>query len=259
MIIQYCSDLHLEFRENLRYITTNPIPPLGDVLILAGDVTTFTRIKVQQSFFDYLSDNFKVTYWIPGNHEYYDGDIRERAGSIKEKIRDNVLLVNNQSFMHGTTRIICSTLWSHISEATRTRAENSINDFNAILLNGKRFSTDDFNELHKTNLVFLKSELEDEWVGTTIVATHHVPTLMNYPKKYKNDPLNEVFASEQSQLILRASPDYWIYGHHHTNIPRFSIGKTQLLTNQLGYVRHHEHSSFNNSQCVTVAGDEAIA
>jgi len=96
-------------------------------------------------------------------------------------------------------------------------------------------------------------------VGTTIVATHHVPTLMNYPKKYKNDPLNEVFASEQSQLILRASPDYWIYGHHHTNIPRFSIGKTQLLTNQLGYVRHHEHSSFNNSQCVTVAGDEAIA
>jgi predicted phosphohydrolase len=101
MLIQYCSDLHLEFRENIRYITTNPIPPLGDVLILAGDVTTFTRIKVQQSFFDYLSDNFKVTYWIPGNHEYYDGDISERSGSIKEQIRDNVLLVNNQSFMHG--------------------------------------------------------------------------------------------------------------------------------------------------------------
>jgi len=157
MIIQYCSDLHVEFRENLRYITNNPLSPLGDVFILAGDVITFTRIKVQQSFFDYLSANFKVTYWIPGNHEYYDGDINERSGSIKEKIRDNVLLVNNQSFVHGTTRTICSTLWSHISEFTRTRAENSISDFNAILLNGKRFSTDDFNELHKTNLAFLKS------------------------------------------------------------------------------------------------------
>ncbi|MEO6685592.1 MAG: metallophosphoesterase [Dyadobacter sp.] len=252
MIIHYCSDLHLEFRENLQYLTRNPIPPSGDVLILAGDVTTFSRMKVLQSFFDYLSANFEMTYWIPGNHEYYDGDISERSGSTTEKIRDNVLLVNNQSFVHGTTRIICSTLWSHINEASRIRVENSISDFNAILLNGKRFSTDHFNDLHKTNLEFLKSELEEEWMGTTIVATHHAPTFTNYPKRYKNDPLNEVFASEQTPLILQTSPDYWIYGHHHTNTPSFTIGKTQLVTNQLGYVRHHEHGSFDNQRKIII-------
>jgi len=254
MKIQYCSDLHLEFRENLKYITKNPILPLGDVLILAGDVTTFSRMKAIQSFFDYLSANFAVTYWIPGNHEYYDGDISERSGSIKEKIRNNVLLVNNQFFVHGSTRVICSTLWSHISEANRTYVENSINDFNAILFNGKRFSIDAFNSLHQTNLAFLKSELEEEWMGTTIVATHHVPTFTNYPKKYQNDPLNEVFASEQTELIQQTSLDYWIYGHHHTNTSGFTIGKTQLLTNQLGYVRHHEHGSFDSSHIV-IASD----
>jgi hypothetical protein len=78
---------------------------------------------------------------------------------------------------------------------------------------------------------------------------------MNYPKKYKHDPLNEVFASEQGQLILQTSPDYWIYGHHHTNTPSFTIGKSQLLTNQLGYVSHHEQGSFDISRHIVIAND----
>jgi hypothetical protein len=39
MKIQYCSDLHLEFSINRNYILQNPIKPVGDVLILGGDVT----------------------------------------------------------------------------------------------------------------------------------------------------------------------------------------------------------------------------
>ena len=39
MKIQYCSDLHLEFTLNRNYILQNPIKPVGDVLILGGDIT----------------------------------------------------------------------------------------------------------------------------------------------------------------------------------------------------------------------------
>ena len=37
MKIQYASDLHLELRENMNYIKSNPLPVVGDILVLAGD------------------------------------------------------------------------------------------------------------------------------------------------------------------------------------------------------------------------------
>ena len=37
MKIQYASDLHLELRENMNYIKSNPLPVVGDILVLAGE------------------------------------------------------------------------------------------------------------------------------------------------------------------------------------------------------------------------------
>ena len=41
MIVQYCSNLHLEFYDNKKYVKENPIEPVGDMLILAGDIVNF--------------------------------------------------------------------------------------------------------------------------------------------------------------------------------------------------------------------------
>lgn len=38
MIIQYASDLHLEFSQNRDFVKANPISTQADILLLAGDI-----------------------------------------------------------------------------------------------------------------------------------------------------------------------------------------------------------------------------
>lgn len=52
--------------------------------------------------------------------------------------------------------------------------------------------------------------------------------------------------------FIEASPiDYWIYGHSHRNIDRM-IGRTQCLSNQLGYVSHEEHRTFDPAKAIVL-------
>lgn len=46
MLIQFCSDLHLEFYNNRQWLKANPLIPIGEILVIGGD--TF-----------YLNDNFQ--------------------------------------------------------------------------------------------------------------------------------------------------------------------------------------------------------
>jgi len=238
MTLQYASDLHLEFSQNQRFLKDNSIQPKGDVLILAGDVVPFAVLDQHDDFFDYLADHFDKTYWIPGNHEYYKFDLAKKCGTINETVRKNVHLVNNITIKQGDVRLILSTLWSHISPPNQWQMQRSISDFQAIKYNGDRFNVEQFNQQHDDCLEFITQALQQETAENTVVVTHHVPTLMNYPEQYKGDALNEAFAVELYDLIQATQPKAWVYGHHHFNTPDFHIGGTQILTNQLGYVKY---------------------
>ena len=248
MTIQYASDLHLEFPENKKFLQTNPLLPKGDILLLDGDIVPFGLLDKHKDFFTYLSDNFETTYWIPGNHEYYYFDVATKCGVINEKIKSNVFLVNNTSVLHQNTKLIFSTLWSKISTGNQWEIERSMSDFQVIKYNGYRFSADRFNQLHEDSIAFINKELKEQTTGNMVVATHHIPTFLHYPKQYKGDILNEAFAVELFDTIESSDINYWIYGHHHTNTPDFKIGKTTLLTNQLGDVQHNEHHLFSTQK-----------
>ena len=45
MKIQYFSDLHLEFEDNLNWIDNNAIERVGDILIIAGDLCPFVQLS----------------------------------------------------------------------------------------------------------------------------------------------------------------------------------------------------------------------
>jgi len=56
--------------------------------------------------------------------------------------------------------------------------------------------------------------------------------------------MNGAFTVELASFIETSPIEYWIYGHSHRNIDKI-IGKTQCVSNQLGYVFHNEHLSFD--------------
>lgn len=252
MKIQYCSDLHLEFPENKKFIDRHPLEPVGEVLLLAGDTLPFSLHKKEKAFIDYVADNFEAVYWIPGNHEYYHYDISTVTDPLLEQLRPNVWLVNNQCITYKSVNLICSTLWSKINIVNALDIQRSVSDFFAIAWKGQKFTTRQFNELHDSCISFLQKAVAENAGGKNIAVTHHVPTLYNYPEKYRNSPLNEAFAVELLDFIHDSGVAYWIYGHHHSNTAPFTIGNTTMLTNQFGYVQKREHKTFKTNACIEV-------
>lgn len=252
MKIQYASDLHLEMPKNNEYLKAHPLLPSGDLLILAGDVVPFSLMDKHNDFFSYISDNFRETFWIPGNHEYYRSEITERKGTVHEKIRLNIHLVNNMTHFSNNIRMIFTTLWSHIQPGYQWEIEKSVEDFQNIRFEGNRLTYEHFNELHEECLHFLQAELNEKNYAKTIVITHHAPTLQHYPSDTLPMTVSGAYATELSGLIAKSNADCWIYGHLHHNVPDYYIGKTKMLTNSMGFVEFAEHTTFKNDKVVKI-------
>lgn len=252
MKIQYCSDLHLEFPRNKEYLEQNPLIPVGDILILAGDIIPFSSMKLAKDFFRFCSDNFKETYWIAGNHEYYHSDLNERTSEFKEEVLKNVFLVNNFSLDKEGFRIVFSTLWTKISPEMSFFIKKGLNDYRVIADRNSLFSVDRSNELFDENLQYIENAIKDSNQKQNIVVTHHVPTFQKYPPEYLNSNINEAFATDLDGFIEKSTIHSWIFGHHHRNVSEFKIGGTRLLTNQLGYIQYDEQKGFRNDAFIEV-------
>lgn len=252
MKIQYASDLHIEFHQNRDYLREHPLLPVGDILVLGGDIIPFSILERHRDFVSFFADNFETTYWLPGNHEYYKSDISAKSGYLYEAVRSNVFLVNNTSVNLGNAKLVFSTLWSKIKQENAEYVEQEMMDFKLINDKGNPLTAGLFNQLHGECMNFLKRELSEKFTGKTIVFTHYVPTLKYYPEPYKDNILTAAFAVELSDWITTTGVDYWVYGHHHFNAREFKIGNAVMLTNQLGYVMWNEQYGFQPDKYIRV-------
>lgn len=248
MKIQYCSDLHLEFEENIKLLRERPLQVSGDILILAGDIIPFAIQHQADAFFDLWSAQFEHVFWIAGNHEFYGSDIAVAPNQRMENIRHNVHLINNDVVMLDDLVFIFSTFWSKISSLNELKIYRGMADFRYIQMGDRKFLTPDYNALHEACISFVEEKLKLFQNKKSIVVTHHIPTFLNYPLKYMGDALNEGFATEYWELVEEFGPDIWIYGHHHANVPEFTLGRTRLATNQLGYVKYREIKNFDHAK-----------
>lgn len=249
---QYASDLHLEFPRNRAYLRDHPLRARADVLLLAGDILPLVQLKEQEDELKGIVKAFEQVYWIPGNHEYYGSDVSLHEESFEEEILPGLRLVNNKAIDLGGVRLLFTTLWSRIDRRYDHVIQRGMPDFRLARYADERLEPAHVRQVHQRSMAFLERELTHADSTPTIVVSHHVPTFLHYPEQYKGSMLNSAFATELGTMISAWKMDAWIFGHHHHNAAPFTIGRTRMLTNQLGYVHMGEHHAFDPARTYEV-------
>jgi len=252
MKIQYASDLHLEFVENKSFIENGGLEPVGDVLVLAGDVSYLGDRKMwKRPFWDWCAEHFRETFVIPGNHEFYGGfDIGLTMEDFQLEVRPNVLYLNNRSVVLEDTELFFSTLWTKIDPIRLWMVQQGMNDYRCGRLNGSRFFANDVDGLHQQCMDWLSKALDASMAVHKVVVTHHCPTRRVEFNNYPGGALNSAFQVDLDEFIESSGVDYWIYGHtHYAGGSGTKIGETTLLCNQLGYVFQNEYLDFDRKAC----------
>ncbi|RHH14378.1 serine/threonine protein phosphatase [Bacteroides fragilis] len=246
MKIAYASDLHLEFADNSKFLKEHPLSITGEVLVLAGDIGYLEDDNYSKHpFWSWAADNYNRVIIIPGNHELYKGfDINTLHNGWEFKIRSNVSCYYNTVIQLGDTDLIATTLWSKIRLEDAFQTEAAITDFKRIRNGDETLDWVRFNEEHSRCFQFLNESVKNSKAKHIIVISHHVPSFELNAREFKGSNLNGAFTVELGRYIAESPINYWIYGHSHRNINK-TIGRTQCVTNQLGYVFANEHLSFN--------------
>lgn len=253
MRIQYASDLHLEFSANSSYLKQNPLNPVGEILILAGDIGYLNDDNYSKHpFWNWASDNYQQVIVGVGNHELYKYyDLAKIPHGLVCAIRDNVKCFYNAVVQIENVDFVVSTLWAKIPLEEAYLTEQGVSDFRRILYNEEILTWDDFNREHDTCFHFLQEEVSKSVAEHIIVVTHHVPSFQLSSPDYAGSKISGAFTVELEQYIENSPVEYWIYGHSHRNVNKV-IGRTKCVSNQLGYVFHNEHHTFDSQKIIEV-------
>ena len=254
MKIQYASDLHLEFSDNSRYLKQNPLRPVGDILVLAGDIGYLNDDNYSKHpFWDWVSDNYRQVIVAVGNHELYKYfDLAKMPQGLVCAIRDNVKCYYDAVVRIENVDFIISTLWAKILLEDAYLTEHYVSDFRRILHNNEPLTWDNFNREHDKCFSFIQNEVSKSAAEHIVVVTHHVPSFQLVSPDFTGSKINGAFTVELEKYIKHSPIEYWIYGHSHRNIDKI-IGKTKCVTNQLGYVSHNEHLSFDLGKIIELS------
>lgn len=227
MKIQVYSDLHLEFCKNYPRIESN-----SEILILAGDIG-YLEDNNYKNFFDYVSKNWKLVFYVLGNHEFYSDysieHLKIKYNDFFSKY-DNIKLLDREICYIDDILVIGATLWSQATYKTT----KVINDFKKIKLGEKiNMNKDSYNLMNKNETEFIIDNIEKSKCNKIIVITHY-PLIYVQNPKYPNDPsyLKNYF---NNNISLKTEKNVvCVSGHTHQC---FDIVKNNIryISNQFGY------------------------
>ena len=176
MKIHILSDLHTEFAPHMPSEVAQDV----DLVILAGDIGTKGR-GVEFARGTYKSH----VIYVPGNHEYF----REHCETMLEKMRaescDRVRVLDNEQWIFGGVRFLGSTCWTDYSSTgnailAKYEAQKGLNDYQKIRTAGyRKLRPDDLVLRNALALAWLQDRLAERFDGSTVVVSHHAPSLIS--------------------------------------------------------------------------------
>jgi hypothetical protein len=184
------------------------INPDAQLILALGDLTE------GGDGMDWLASIGKPVIYVPGNHEYYGGDLGGRLEELRElAIGTQVIVADKQTITAGNVRFLCATLWTDhnsLDPDLMSHSLKSLNDYRNI--KAAQWAQDFDNNasyqalletyehknpshtglfpetpekmnplvglvMHQQALDYLTTELDKPWPGKTIVLSHHAPSL----------------------------------------------------------------------------------
>lgn len=236
MKIQILSDLHLEFHKDQGVSFINSLNDNCDVLILAGDITSYSLLKLTLNRF---CNKFKDVVYVLGNHEYYYSDKSEVNSIMMEACEEksNLHWLNNSIKSIDGVRFVGNTMWF---KEDPLAPFNLMHDFSKI----RDLSNWVYKENNET-LNFLRKEI----LPGDVVVTHHLPSYKSVDPFYKNSRLNSFFVCDVEDIIADKSPKLWIHGHTHSSLD-YTIEDTRILCNPFGYLNYELNPKFKDELIV---------
>lgn len=230
------SDLHLEFGTDFK----PPADSDADVLILAGDITIFSKNKLNK-LGKFLQEWDKPILYIAGNHEYYTQKCMKRVrGGFKKwasSKHPNLTFLENEEITIGDVHFFAGTMWTDFNKANPIAmqlASQYMNDYRYIYNGEFSISPSDTLELHSIYVEKLIAWFEKDLPGKRVVISHHAPCT-NPNGFHKGSQLQDAYNSlDMIPIIEKYKPVLWIYGHTHEPDDQV-IFDTRIISNPRGY------------------------
>ena len=235
------SDLHTEFVAQC-WALPEELPDF-EVCVLAGDIAGSPAKGVDFATTAPALIGKPIVY-VPGNHEFYGGEIENRLRVGKEAAAGtNVRLLDRNVAIIAGVRFVGAILWTDYElygqqPWTMAMAARRLNDHVWIERRGPRGALRFFPAAavahQHADRAFVEDELGKPFDGVTVVVTHHAPHPGSVAERFADDGLTPCFVSDLTAVIERHAQALWIRGHVHDNFD-YRVGATRIFCNPKGY------------------------
>lgn len=268
MLIQYSSDIHLEFR------SIDQVPKIfknigADVLILAGDICAINLPEDYAKFvalLTYYTPKYKYIIHVAGNHEYYATNDKIAKDlcmeSVNRKLKAMTKMFPNYLYLNCDTvtltisekkyMFIGATLWTRVDLKDRLEVQNRMNDYdNIYMYKGNKcvkYTVADMQRLHSKHVTFIKKAvaIAANLKLHAVLITHHKP--VGDTLETARTVLTQAYECDITDIV--SSPvKLSIFGHTHQKYHK--MNKNVLyVSNPLGYPG--QHTKFENDLGIAV-------
>ena len=222
--------------------------PGGDVLILAGDICIPTEYDRYEEFFNQLSERYEKIFYVMGNHEQYQSMWGQAEKILRERLPDNIRLLQNQSEYYRGVHFVGATMWTDFNNDKQKMedARSYMNDYHSCY----GLTPEITKEENENTITWFNQCIPMLKMAPIVMITHHAPSYQSVQGRYLNS--KEAYANNLEDFIQKnPGITHWIHGHiHHTN--DYKVGDCRILSNPRGYEGFEMNPDFLLTRVATV-------